>query len=224
MTLPPDPAGTEYERPSYLSAPQRVRFPFDVKFTPSALVLFPAKGNPLVLKELLIGSVTAWERLSPRRLLLQFLFGASPYFANVDPDQGNVSWLSQDLRVFTATPSVNNTAVRGGPAFGADGFLEATTRNAFEKTPLLADPITSFTSSFPNEFLSITKERMPIGSRIILIRSADRVAALRWEFEIQQPFEKREGIARITGQLVINARERWGARRDDLVDAEPELD
>ena len=31
--------------------------------------------------------------------------GADPYFTNIDPSQNNVFWLSQDLRVFKATPA-----------------------------------------------------------------------------------------------------------------------
>jgi hypothetical protein len=121
VTLPPDPDGVEYERPLDLLAPQRIRFPFDVKFASSSLTLFPAKGNPPV-EELLNGSITVLGTTFGAATLLQLLYGADPYLANVDPSQGNVNWLSQDLRVFTATPSVNNTPVPGSPPFGADSF------------------------------------------------------------------------------------------------------
>ena len=100
-----------------------------------------------------------WERLSPRRTLLQFLYGANPYFANVDPNQGNVSWLSQDLRVFTATPSVNNTPVPGGPVFGADSFDGAYTYiqallgylNANFSNPSSVDPFSAASNVIPRQ-------------------------------------------------------------------------
>ena len=96
-------------------------------------------------------------------------------------------------------------------------------QNAFGKDPIAGGPDHVVHLVLPERVLVHHEGEDANRPRIILIRSADRVAALRREFEIQQPFEKREGIARITGQLVINARERRGARRDDLVDAEPEL-
>ena len=48
--------------------------------------------------------------------------GADPYYTNVDPGQGNVFYLSQDLRVFTATPAIDATPVAGGPTFGGDSI------------------------------------------------------------------------------------------------------
>ena len=158
VTLPADPAGTEYERPSDLLTPQRARFPFDVKFTASALALFPAKGNPPV-EELLNGSVTVLGTAFTASTLLQFLYDANPYFANVDPNQGNVSWPSQDLRVFTATPSVNNTPVPGGPVFGADSFDGAYTHiqallgylNANFSNPSSVDPFSAASNVIPQQ-------------------------------------------------------------------------
>ena len=137
---------------------QRVRFPFDVKFTSSALALYPAKGNPPV-GELLNGSVTVLGTAFTASTLLQLLFGANPYFANVDPNQGNVSWLSQGLRVFTATPSVNNTPVPGGPVFGADGFDGAYTYiqallaylNANFSNPAGVDPFSAASDVIPQQ-------------------------------------------------------------------------
>jgi len=36
------------------------------------------------------------------------LSGADPYFTNINDTAANVSYLSQDLRVFTITPTMNN--------------------------------------------------------------------------------------------------------------------
>jgi hypothetical protein len=46
------------------------------------------------------------------------LAGADPYFANIDPNQGNLAYLSQDLRMFTGTPGLNATPIPGGPQLG----------------------------------------------------------------------------------------------------------
>jgi hypothetical protein len=116
VTMPADALGTEYERPGDQLAPQRVRFPFDIKFSAWP---FPASA-PLPVEELLNGSITVLGTTFNAATVLEFVSGADPYFINVDPTQNNVYWLSQDLRVFTATPSLNNTPVPGGPVFGAD--------------------------------------------------------------------------------------------------------
>jgi hypothetical protein len=39
--------------------------------------------------------------------------GADPFFTNINPNKNNVFYLSQDLRVFTATPGINNTPISG---------------------------------------------------------------------------------------------------------------
>ena len=124
VTLPADAVGAQFERPADMLAPQRVRFPFDIDFANSALALFPApSGAPVTT--LLNGSINVLGKPFAAATELEFVGGADPYFTNVDPAQGNVSWLSQDLRVFTATPSLNGTPVPGGPAFGPDSFAGA---------------------------------------------------------------------------------------------------
>jgi hypothetical protein len=117
VTISPDISGTEYERPGDQLAPQQVRFPFDINFSAAALSIFPSSGNPPV-EDLLNGSITVRGKAFNASTVLEFVAGADPYFTNVDPAQNNVFWLSQDLRVFTATPSLNNTPVPGAPAFG----------------------------------------------------------------------------------------------------------
>lgn len=124
ITLPHDAAGTEYERPSDQLAPQRVRFPFDVDFTSASLGVFPASGSAAIEK-LLNGSITVLGKNFSAATLLEFVGGADPYFSNVDPGQGNVFYLSRDLRVFTATPALDNTPVPGAPAFGSDNIAGA---------------------------------------------------------------------------------------------------
>ena len=56
---------------------------------------FPPEKETRPVEGLLIGSVAVLGTAFTASTLLQFLFGANPYFANVDPNQGNVSWLSR---------------------------------------------------------------------------------------------------------------------------------
>jgi len=112
-------SGPRYEAPGNANIPQRVRFPFDTSFTTGSLAGFPAVGSPPVLSEL-DGAITVGGNVANAATELEFVSGADPYFTNVNPVLGNVSWLSQDLRVFTATPALQAVPVPGGPTFGAD--------------------------------------------------------------------------------------------------------
>jgi hypothetical protein len=119
MTLAPNAAGAQYEFPGDARIPQRVRFPYDARFTSSALGAFPQPGGTPTTLEL-DGSFTAGGHTATAATILELVAGADPYFTNVNPALGNVSWLSQDLRVFTATPANNNHPVPGGPQFASD--------------------------------------------------------------------------------------------------------
>jgi hypothetical protein len=158
VTMPADALGTEYERPGDQLAPQRVRFPFDIKFLASSLSVFPSSSNPPVEK-LLNGSIKVLGTTFNASTILEFVSGADPYFTNVDPTQNNVYWLSQDLRVFTVTPSLNNTPVPGAPAFGADNFGGAyayiqsllTYLNTNYSNPTSTDPFNAASNVIPGQ-------------------------------------------------------------------------
>jgi hypothetical protein len=113
ISFPPDPADTEYELPASQLVPQRVRFPYDVNFLASSLTAFPPTGSQQELE--LDGAITVAGRQFTARTDLEFVAGADPYFTNVDPAADNVFYLSQDLRVFTATPGLDQQPVAGGP-------------------------------------------------------------------------------------------------------------
>jgi hypothetical protein len=86
--------------------PQRVLFNYDVHFDGSALGAFPASGET---PEPGNASIGVLGKTFSTQTEFFFLAGADPYFANVlpnpsDPPKQNPSWLSQDLRVFTAVP------------------------------------------------------------------------------------------------------------------------
>jgi hypothetical protein len=79
--------------------------------------------------------------------------GADPYFTNVDPSQNNVFYLSQDLRVFMATPGLNATPVAGAPAFNTDTVAGA---YSYIQSVLswLNDPNNHFTDGANDPFAS----------------------------------------------------------------------
>jgi hypothetical protein len=125
-----DPAGIAYETTNPY-VPQRIRYPYDVSFAPS--IVFPASGETPA-------AVTSSLSLLGTSLQADgeffFLAGADPYFTNVQPGAGpngtgNAPYLSADLRVFTATPSLNPHPVPGGPTFssnttaGAYAYIQA---------------------------------------------------------------------------------------------------
>jgi hypothetical protein len=87
--------------------PQRVLFNYDIHFDgPPALGTFPASGETAVSGD---AQISVLGKTFPAETEFFFLAGADPYFVNVlpnpaDPASQNVPWLSEDLRVFTATP------------------------------------------------------------------------------------------------------------------------
>jgi hypothetical protein len=100
---------------SNLYLPQRILFPFDITFTSQAYGDFPPSGETA---EELNGYITIAGTALPQAAAVFYLVaGADPYFTNIDPSQNNVFYLSQDLRVFTITPEVNNTTPVGNVKF-----------------------------------------------------------------------------------------------------------
>lgn len=112
----------DFENAAQPQAPQRIRIPFDVRFTSASLADFPGSGSTTY--ELDVNLTIAGKVVpgSSATTILELVAGADPYFTNVDPAQNNVFYLSQDLRVFTATPALNNLPVPGGPVFPSDDF------------------------------------------------------------------------------------------------------
>jgi hypothetical protein len=150
ISITPNPSGAEYEVGVLSDVPQRIRLPFDVKFNSSSVGGFPAK-NAAPLEVELDASLIIAEKTYNAATLLEFTAGADPYFTNVDPAQHNVFYLSQDLRVFTATPALNNIPLTGGPLFGSDSASGAysyvqrliTYLNANYNDPAGADPFST---------------------------------------------------------------------------------
>lgn len=110
-----------FEDPANLTAPQRIRFSFDIKF--SNLNAFPASGGAPVTAELDASATVGGSPLNgaTASTLFELLAGANPYFTNIDPNnQGDVFYLSQDLRVFSVT--AGTSPVPGAPAFTTDPY------------------------------------------------------------------------------------------------------
>jgi hypothetical protein len=122
VTITRSATPVDFENPSKPNQLQRIRIAFDITFTAASLASFPnVGGNPSVLE--LDGRITV-NGSTPRNAtcatIVELTAGADPYFTNIDPAQNNVFWLSQDLRVFKATPAQNNIPVGGGPTFAND--------------------------------------------------------------------------------------------------------
>ena len=160
ITISADASGTEYELPGDLYTPQRIRFPFDIQFTTTALTAFPGAGSPPITK-VLDADMTIGAANESAVTIFEFVAGADPYFTNVDPAQDNVFWLSQDLRVFSGAPAIDNTPVAGGPTFATDSVAGAysyiqsllTYLNTNFKDPTGADP---FATILPGQSGALT--------------------------------------------------------------------
>ena len=107
----------DFENGMDSSAQQRIRVPFDITFTNPRQSDFNGASYELDAFLALNGNKVASTDTSTEFVLLA---GADPYFSNIDPTQNNVFYLSQDLRVFTATPALTPVPVPGGPTFSGD--------------------------------------------------------------------------------------------------------
>lgn len=88
---------------------QRIRFEYAVQFTSASLSVFPQPGQSpaaFTLDASIDIQGNPFQDLGPMEFSL--LGGDDPYFTNVNAAAGNEPYLSQDLRVFTITPTANN--------------------------------------------------------------------------------------------------------------------
>jgi hypothetical protein len=153
----------DFENPGTPNAPQRIRIAYDVTFTNATLAAFPNPGSGPATRQLDAFATVGGNTLTAANAstVFELVAGADPYFTNIDPAQDNVFWLSQDLRVFTATPGQNNVPVAGGPTFGSDNANGAFTYiqallghlNANFSDPGGTDP---FNSLLPSQGAALT--------------------------------------------------------------------
>jgi hypothetical protein len=164
VTTTPDGAGPAYETTNPY-VPQRIRFPYDVDFASSVLGAFPSTGETPAL---VTTSIELLGASFPASTEFFFTAGADPYFTNVLPNPNpaaeNAPWLSEDLRVFTATPGVDATPVPGAPAFGTDsiagayGYIQALIGhlNASYGDPTGIDPFGPTSNVIPGQLTALT--------------------------------------------------------------------
>src|SRR6266567_531714 len=119
ITISQDPT-IDYENGANPDAQQRIRIAFTVTFTNTALTHFPGSGSQTYELDAFIATDGNKVQTTDASTLFELVAGADPYFTNIDPTQNNVFYLSQDLRVFTATPAQSPHPVTGGPAFTTD--------------------------------------------------------------------------------------------------------
>lgn len=136
----------EFEDPSNLNIPQRIRFSFDITFL--NLDAFPATNGSPVTAELEASANVGGSALpgASASTLFELIGGEDPYFTNVDPSNVNdVFYLSQDLRVFTV--NAGQAPVSGAQAFTSDpygslqSFLGFLNRTAAFTVPSSSDPL-----------------------------------------------------------------------------------
>jgi hypothetical protein len=98
---------------------QRLLFPCTVAFAKSSIKtvasggIFPNPGNTTPTQVVLASEVSIGGQLLSAETILELEAGDDPYFANFDASGQNPFYLSQDLRVFTVTPGVNNAPIDG---------------------------------------------------------------------------------------------------------------
>jgi hypothetical protein len=146
-----------YEDASNTSLIQRIRFSFDVVFASPLTTPFDGSEYELTATFTTNGDVTPGAG-SQDTVNFQLIAGADPYFSNIDPtDNAAVSYLSQDLRVFSvikgASALPNDTSA---PSFDASqsaydyiqsllGYLNGSTAYTKPVPPGSADPLNGLT-------------------------------------------------------------------------------
>jgi hypothetical protein len=153
----------DYENAAQPDEQQRIRVAFDVTFTSASLGHFPTTGSQTYALDAYLATDGTKVPSTDTATLIELVAGADPYFTNINPAQGNVFYLSQDLRVFTATPAANGTPVPGGPSFMSDNPAGAydyvqkllTWLNKNYSDPGGTDP---FTSLLPGQSASLTSD------------------------------------------------------------------
>ena len=130
VTISASPLGVKYESGVPDAAPQRIEIPYDLRLDSALLPHFPANGETTF--DLSVSMNTSSGQISGSQASMQFelIAGADPYFANLNGDQSNLPYLSQDLRVFTVTPAIDATPIPGVPALadsatGAYGYIQS---------------------------------------------------------------------------------------------------
>lgn len=162
-----------YEDPANFTEIQRIRFSFDVTFANPLVTPFPASGGQeySLTATFQTAGVTVPGVNSQDTINFELLSGEDPYFLNIDPsDAQAVSYLSQDLRVFSMTQS--QSALPGdplAPVFSISqtpydyiqsliGYLNGSTTYTAPGPAGSRDPLNGLLgqSNYENQFSSVT--------------------------------------------------------------------
>ena len=121
-----NPIGAQFQNGVHTKSPQRIRIPFDITLSNALLSQFPASGTSGELDfstTLTSGGTTVSG--SSATMDFELIAAGDPYFANINPQQNNQPYLSQDLRVFSVAPAFNDTPINGAPRFTDHSFTGA---------------------------------------------------------------------------------------------------
>jgi hypothetical protein len=115
--------------PSNPTQPQRIRFDYEIDFTNQSLSAFPAPGGQP--NTYTLGAAISVQGQNVQSLPAEFVLlgGDDPYFTNINATTNNEPYLSQDLRVFTVTPTANNQTPIGNVKFTFQGGSPTTFDN-----------------------------------------------------------------------------------------------
>jgi hypothetical protein len=158
VTISPNALGPEFQAGVNATTPQRIGIPFDIVLSDPILKQFPSSGSAQYT--LSVSLTSGGNQVSGSLASTQFelLAGADPYFSNIDVNQDNQPYLSQDLRVFTATPAENPVPIPGGPTLsdsvnGAYKYIQDLL-TYLNSTPSFTNPkgTDPFTSVFPDQY------------------------------------------------------------------------
>lgn len=158
VTISPNPLGPQFQAGVNATTPQRIGIPFDITLSDPILKQFPSSGSAQYT--LSVSLTSGGNQVSGSSASTQFelLAGADPYFSNIDVNQDNQPYLSQDLRVFTATPAQNPVPIPGGPTLsdsfnGAYKYIQDLL-TYLNSTPSFTNPkgTDPFTSVFPDQY------------------------------------------------------------------------
>jgi hypothetical protein len=112
VAISPNGLGTQFQAGVNDTTPSRVGVPFDITLSDPFPTQTPGTYT-LSVQLTSSGNAVSGGSASTQ---FELLVGADPYFSNIDVNQDNQAYLSQDLRVFTATPAQNPVPIPGGPS------------------------------------------------------------------------------------------------------------
>jgi hypothetical protein len=107
------------------NTPQRILFPCAINFASSTMQtisaggIFPSPGAAAASLPLTALITIGGQNLGAATVF-ELVAGADPYFSNFDAAGSNAFYLSEDLRVFTVTPGINNAPILGVSLLPAD--------------------------------------------------------------------------------------------------------